>query len=76
MAIKRGRGRPPKFNLKIVNKLADSIAHNYNVVDSCRYAGISTSTYYFYLKKEGLFREKIAQAVENQNKVNFNFRTM
>ncbi len=75
MAVKKAVGRTPKFNIKTMNKIADSISHNYTVVDSCRYAKISTSTYYFYLKNEPLFREKIATAFENQNKVSFSFRT-
>jgi len=75
MAIKRAVGRPPKFNIKIMLKIADSISHNYSVVDSCIYAGISRDTYYRHLKSEELFCEKIAIAFENQNKVSFSFRT-
>lgn len=75
MAIKKAVGRPPKFNIKTMMKIADAISHNYSVVDSCRYAGVSTTTYYDYLKNEPVFADKIAIAFENQNKVNFNFRT-
>lgn len=75
MAVKRAVGRPPKFNIKIMMKIADSVSHNYSIVDSCRYAGISRDTYYRHLKSESLFREKIAEAFENQTKVNFGFRT-
>lgn len=76
MAVKRAVGRPPKFNIKIMTKIADSISHNYSIVDSCDYAGVSRDTYYRHLKSEALFREKIADAFDNQTKVNFNFRTM
>lgn len=75
MAIKKAVGRPPKFNLKIANKVADSVAHNYSVSDGCKFAKISTSTYYFYLKNEPLFAELMANAYKNQRKVNFNFCT-
>lgn len=68
-------GRPLKFNIKTMNKIADSISHNYSIVDSCRYAGISRDTYYRHLKSESLFREKITTAFENQSKVSFSFRT-
>lgn len=75
MAIKGAIGRPQKFNIKTMIKIADSISHNYSIVDSCRYAGVSRDTYYRHLKSEALFREKIADAFDNQNKVSFSFRT-
>ncbi len=76
MAIKKAVGRPPKFNIKIVNKLADSISHNYSISDACKMAKISKSTYFYYLKHEPLFAETMALAHENQRKVSFNFRTI
>lgn len=75
MAIKNDVGRPPKMSMKIIDKLSDSISHNYSVSDSCKYAKISTNTFYRYLKSEPIFADKIATARENQSKVNFNFRT-
>ena len=75
MAIKKAVGRPPKMSLKIVNKLADSISHNYNVSDACQHARIGRSTYYYYLKTEPYFADKMATAKDMQNKVSFNFRT-
>lgn len=77
MAIKNAAvGRPPKMNMKILDKLYDSISHSYNVTDSCKYAKISTTTFYYYLKTEPIFADKIAIARQNQNKVSFNFRTL
>lgn len=76
MAIKNAVGRPPKFSFKIVDKLADSISHNYSISDSCRYARISRSTFYYYLNTEPFFAQKMDQAHKNKNKVNFNFRTL
>lgn len=76
MAIKNAVGRPPKMSMKIIDKLSDSISHNYNVSDSCKYAKIARSTFYQYLKTEPIFANKIAIARENQNKVSFNFRTL
>jgi len=76
MAIKKAVGRPQEFNFRIVNKLADSISNNYPISDSCKFARISKNTYYRYLKSEPMFREKMAQAHANKNKVNFNFRTI
>jgi hypothetical protein len=76
MPIRKAIGRPPKMSMKIVDKLYDSISHNYNVSDSCAMAKISRDTFYRYLKTEPIFRERIATARENQNKVIFSFRTL
>lgn len=75
LAIKKGVGRPPKFTMKTIDKLAFYIERNYNVSDSCKFAQISRSTYYKYLKTEPLFTDSIATAQDNANKVSFNFRT-
>lgn len=75
MAIRSAVGRPPKFNMKTVDKLAFYIERNYNVSDSCRFAQISRSTFYKYLKSEPLFADTIATAQDNANKVSFNFCT-
>ena len=75
MAIKQAVGRPPKFNTKTVDKLAFYIERNYNVSDSCKFAMISRSTFYKYLKTEPLFADSIATAQNNANKVSLNFRT-
>lgn len=75
MAIKKAVGRPPKMSIKIIDKLADSISHNYNISDSCRYARISRTTFYYYLKSEPIFKAQINNAKDNQNNVSFSFRT-
>lgn len=75
MPLKKAVGRPQEFNFRIVSKLADSVSHNYSISDACKFARISRSTYYYYLNNEPLFAEVMAQAHENQRKVNFNFRT-
>lgn len=75
MAIRNAVGRPPKFNTKIVDKLAFYIERNYNVSDSCKFVRISRSTFYKYLKAEPLFADSIATAQNNANKVSFDFRT-
>lgn len=75
MAIRNAVGRPPKFNMKTVDKLSFYIQRNYNVSDSCKFARISRDTYYRYLRAETLFADSIATAKDNANKVSFNFRT-
>jgi ACT domain-containing protein len=76
MAIRNAVGRPQKFNMKTVDKLAFYIQRNYNVSDSCKFVSISRSTYYKYLKTEPLFADSMAMAQDNANKVSFNFRTV
>lgn len=75
MPIRSAVGRPPKFNMKTVDKLAFYIQRSYNVSDSCKFAQISRSTFYKYLKTEPLFADTIATAQDNANEVSFNFRT-
>lgn len=74
MTAPKAIGRPPKVNYKIIIYLADAIAHNSNITDACRYAGISRDTYYRHLRNE-VFAEKMATAKDNQNKVVFSFLT-
>jgi hypothetical protein len=76
ITMKNPVGRPTKFDMRIANKLADTVAHNYPISDACRYARISRSTYYYYLNNEPLFAKKMSHAHENKNKVSFNFRTI
>lgn len=75
MAIKNAVGRPPKFNTKTVDKISFYMERNYNVSDSCKFARISRSTYYKYLKAEPLFADSIATAQSNAKRVSFDFRT-
>lgn len=75
MTAHKAIGRPPKVNYKIMIKLADAIAHNSNITDACRYAGISRDTYYRYLSNE-VFAETMATAKDNQNKLVMSFLTI
>jgi ACT domain-containing protein len=76
MAIKKAIGRPPKINIKIIDKIADSIQHNYSISDACKFAGVSRDTYYRYLHNEPVFAEKMTFAHENKNKVLLSFLTV
>lgn len=75
MALKNAVGRPPKFNMKTVDRLSFYIQRNYNISDSCKFTRISRSTYYKYLKTEPLFADSMATAQGNANGVSFDFRT-
>ena len=74
MEIKKANGRPPKVTYKTMLRLSDAIQHNSTIGEACRYAGISRSTYFLYMKNE-VFAEKMKSAKDNQNKVIFSFRT-
>lgn len=75
MAIKNAVGRPPKLNLKIVDKLAYYLERNCSISEACKHTHVARSTYYKYLKTETLFADSMATAQDNANKVSFNFRT-
>jgi ACT domain-containing protein len=76
MEIKKATGRPQQITMRTVIILADAIAHNTNVTDSCRFAGISRSSFYHYLKNNQVFAERMASAKQNQAKVTMSFWTI
>ncbi len=75
MNAKKAVGRPPKVNYKVMIKLADAIQHNSTIAEAARYAGVSRSTYYYYLNSNEVFAEKMAAAFQNQNKLVMSFPT-
>jgi hypothetical protein len=75
MAVPKAIGRPPKVNYKIMIKLADAIQHNATIDEACRHAKISKTTFYWHLRNEPVFAEKMAIAKDNQNKAVFSFLT-
>ena len=76
MTVKNAVGRPLKVDAKVMTKLIAAIQTNSNITDSCRYAGISRQTYYFYLNNEPVFAEKMALAKSNRNKLMMSFMTV
>ena len=75
MIIKKSVGRPQKLSYKVIIMLADSIQHNASITESCRYVGISRTTFYQYLKND-VVKEKIEIAKKNQRKLVGNFLTI
>lgn len=69
-------GRPTKINIRTAIKLADALKNNYNVTDSCAWAGISRDTFYRHMNNDMAFAAKMTYAIECRNKVSFNFRTL
>lgn len=75
MAIKRAVGRPTKVDYRVIMKLADALQHSATVSDACRYAKISRTTYYHYLKNEQIFAEAMNTAKASQYRPAFSLLT-
>lgn len=75
MEIKKPIGRPPKVTYKTMLRLADALQHNSTITEACRWSGISTTSFFYYMRNSEVFREKMNAAKENQNKVVFSFFT-
>ena len=75
MDIKKAIGRPTKINMRTVVRLADAIAHNTNITESCLFVGISRDTYYRHFNSNPVFAEKMTTAKINRDKVVFSFLT-
>lgn len=76
MEIRKAIGRKPKVTYTTMLRLADAIQHNSTISEACRWSGISTTTFFYYMRTNEVFREKMEAAKENQNKVVFSFFTI
>jgi ACT domain-containing protein len=76
MKTKTVRGRPQQITMRTVILLADAIAHNTSISDSCRFVGISRSSFYHYMKNNQVFAERMATAKDKQAKIPMNFWTV
>lgn len=75
MKIQKTIGRPPKVTYTTMLRLADAIQHNSTITEACRWSGISTTTFFYYMRNSEVFAEKMQTAKQNQNKVVFSFST-
>ncbi|MBP7766927.1 hypothetical protein KA068_00175 [Candidatus Saccharibacteria bacterium] len=76
MIIRKAIGRKPKVTYTTMLKLSDAIQHNSSIVETCRWAGISTTTFFYYMRNNEVFADKMLAAKDNQNKVVFSFFTL
>lgn len=76
MEIRKAIGRKPKVTYATMLRLQDSIQHNSSISEACRWAGISRTTFFYYMRNNEVFAEKMLEAKENQNKVVFSFFTI
>lgn len=76
MEIRKAIGRKPKVTYTTMISLQDAIQHNSTITEACRWAGISRTTFWHYMRNNEVFAEKMLEAKENQNKVVFSFFTI
>lgn len=63
MARKKSKaGRPRKIDQKIIRKLVEAFKDDFTIGEACRYAGISTETYYQELKRNPGFSDEMTRA--------------
>ena len=76
MAINKPVGRHTVLNSRTLLKLTNALRNNYNVTDSCKWAGISRNTFYRHMDNDMAFEARINYAIECRDKVSFNFDTI
>lgn len=76
MEIRKMIGRKPKVTYTTMLKLEDAIQHNSTISEACCWAGISCTTFFYYMRNNKVFRDKMVAAKENQNKVVSSFFTI
>lgn len=76
MQIQKAVGRPPKITYTTMLRLEDSIQHNSTITEACRWVGISRTTFFYYMRNNEVFREKMVAAKQRQNEVIFSFFTL
>lgn len=76
MEIKKAVGRPPKVTYTTMLRLEDSIQHNSSITEACRWAGISRTTFFYYMRNNDVFRNRMTAAKQKQNEVVFSLFTL
>lgn len=76
MEIRKAIGRKPKITYTTLLRLEDAIQHNSTISEACRWTGISRTTFFYYMRNNEVFREKMNAAKANQSKVVFSFFTL
>ena len=76
MEIRKAIGRKPKVTYTTMLSLQGAIQHNATITEACCWVGISRTTFFYYMRNNKVFAEKMLAAKENQNKVVFSFFTI
>lgn len=76
MEIRKAIGRKPKVTYTTMLRLQDALRHNSTITEACRWTGISRTTFFYYMRNNEVFAEKMTAAKEDQNKAVFSFFTI
>lgn len=74
--IRKAIGRKPKVTYTTMVRLEDALQHNSTITEACNWVGISRTTFFYYMRNNEVFREKMLATKKRQNKVVFSFFTL
>ncbi len=76
MEIIKAIGRKPRVTYTTMLRLADALQHNSTISEACAWTGISRTTYFYYMRNNEVFREKMLAAQKRQDEAVFCFFTI
>jgi len=76
LEIKKAIGRPPKVTYTTMLRLEDALQHNSTITEACIWTGISRTTFFYYMRNNEVFRDRMMAAKQRQNEVVFSFFTL
>ncbi len=76
MDIRKAIGRKPKVTYTTMLRLEDALQHNSTIAEASRWAGISRTTFFYYMRNNEVFRDRMLAAKQRQNEVVFSFFTL
>lgn len=76
MKIQKAIGRPPKVTYTTMLRLEDALQHNSTISEACSWVGISRTTFFYYMRNNEVFRDRMMAAKQRQNEVVFSFFTI
>lgn len=76
MKIRKAIGRKPKVTYTTMLRLADALQHNSTISEACDWVGISRATFFYYMRNNKVFAEKMIAAKQQQNEAVFCFFTL
>lgn len=75
MEIRKAVGRKPKVTYTTMLRLEDALQHNSTIVEACNWVGISRTTFFYYMRNNKVFRDRMLAAKQKQNEAVFSFFT-
>jgi len=68
MEIRKAMGRKSKVIYTTMLSLADAIQHNSSISEACHWAGISRTTFFYYMRTNDVFKNKMIAAKKTRIK--------